>query len=99
MTEIREFGHVLAADHEPRDVLEEDERNLPLGAELDEVRTLERRRAEEDSIVRDDPDRPTVDVGEAGHERLAIARLEVVEPGPVDQAGDQLPNLDGPARV
>ena len=90
---------VLAADHEPGDVLEEDERDLALGAELDEVGALEGRGAEQDPVVGDDPDRPAVDVGEAGDERLAVARLEVVEAAAVDEAGDDLADLDRPARV
>ena len=92
-------GLVLAADHEAGDVLEEHERDLPLGGELDEVGALERRRAEQDPVVGDDPDRVALDVGEPGHERLAVARLEVVEAAAVDEAGDDLADLDGPARV
>ena len=48
---------VLAADHEPRDVLEEDERDPPLACELDEVRALLGRLGEQDPAVREDPDR------------------------------------------
>ena len=92
-------GLVLAADHEAGDVLEEDQRDLALRGELDEVGALERRRAEQDAVVGDDPDRVAVDVGEAGDERLAVARLEVVEAAAVDEPGDDLADLDGPARV
>ena len=47
-------GLVLAADHEPGDVLQEDERDPALAGELDEVRALERRLGEEDAVVGED---------------------------------------------
>src|SRR3954452_24821073 len=59
---------VLAADHEPRDVLEEDQRDAALAGELDEVRALQGRLAEEDPIVGDDPYRVAGDVPETGDE-------------------------------
>ena len=62
--------------------------------ELDEMGALERRRAEQDAVVGDDPDRIALDVGEAGDERLPVARLEVVEAAAVDEAGDDLADLD-----
>ena len=92
-------GLVLAADHEAGDVLEEDERDLPLRGELDEVGALERRRAEQDPVVGDDPDRIALDVGEARDERLAVARLEVVEAAAVDESGDDLADLDRAAGI
>ena len=90
---------VLAADHEPGDVLEEDERDPALAGELDEVGALERRLAEQDPVVGEDRDRVAVEVGEAGHERLAVERLELVEAAAVDEPGDDLADRDGPARV
>ena len=45
---------VLAPDHEPGDVLEEDERDPALAGELDEVGALERRLAEQDAVVGED---------------------------------------------
>src|SRR4029450_11442707 len=48
---------VLLADHEARDVLQEDERDATLARELDEVRALRGRFAEEDAVVGEDPDR------------------------------------------
>ena len=38
-------------------------------------------------------------MGEARHERLAVERLELVEPAAVDQAGDDLADLERPAEV
>ena len=74
----------------PGDVLEEHERDPALAGELDEVGALERRLAEQDPVVGDDPDRVALDVGEAGDERLAVERLELVEAAAVDEAGDDL---------
>src|SRR4029077_1599208 len=81
-------GLVLDADHEARDVLEEDERDAALAAELDEMRTLLRRLGEEDAVVREDPDRDPLDVCEAGDERLAVELLELLEARPVDDPRD-----------
>ncbi len=63
---------VLAPNHEPADVLEEDQRNATLAGELDEMGALERRLAEQDAVVGQDPDRIASDVREAAHQRLAI---------------------------
>src|SRR5512145_661823 len=52
---------VLPADHEAGDVLEEDQRDAALVAQLDEVGALEAGLAEEDAVVRDDPDRVAPD--------------------------------------
>ena len=90
---------VLAPDHEPGDVLEEDERDAALAGELDEVGALERRLAEQDPVVGDDRDGVATDVGEAGHQGLAVERLEVVEPRAVDEPGDDLADRHGAARV
>ena len=50
------FSYCLP-DDEARDVLQEEERDSALPAQLDEVRALERRLREEDAVVRDDADR------------------------------------------
>ena len=55
----------LGADHVARDVYEEEKRDAPLRAQLDEVRRFERGLREEDPVVPDDPDRVAVDVCEA----------------------------------
>ena len=83
-------GLVLRADHEAGDVLQEDERDAPLAAELDEVRALLRRLGEEHAVVREDPDRDPLDAREACDERLAVQRLELVEARAVDDPRDQL---------
>ena len=84
---------VLAADHEAGDVLQEDQRDAALVAQLDEVGALERRLAEQDPVVGDDADLVPPDVGEAGHQRLAVELLELVEPAAVDDPADHLADV------
>src|SRR4029077_1536626 len=72
-------GLVLLADHEPGDVLQEEERHLALARELDEVRALLPRLREENAVVGEDPDREALDARPAADERLAVERLELVE--------------------
>ena len=50
-------GLVLPADHEAGDVLQEQQRYLPLVAQLDEVRALQRGLGEQHAVVGDDADR------------------------------------------
>ena len=57
---------VAAADHEAGDVLQEEQRDLPLAAQLDEMRALQRRFGKEDAVVGEDADADSVDGGEAG---------------------------------
>src|SRR4029077_3106113 len=78
----------------PRDVLQEDERNLPLARELDEVRALLRRLGEEDAVVREDTDREALDPRPRANQRLAVERLELVGTRAVDDPRDQLTCVD-----
>src|SRR6185295_1422025 len=87
------------ADHETGDVLEEDERDAALAGELDEVRALERALGEEDAVVREDRDREALDVREAGDERLAVERLELVEAAAVHDPRDHLADVVADAVV
>lgn len=84
------FTLSLGADHEARDVLEEDEGDAALGAELDEVGSLLGGGREEDAVVGDDANLVAVDGGEAGDEGCAEVALELGEVGAVDDAGDDL---------
>jgi len=56
---------VFGSDHEAGDVLEENERDAALAAELDEVRALLSRLGEEDAVVSEDPDGEALDAREA----------------------------------
>jgi hypothetical protein len=51
-------------DHVPCDVYEKEQRDRALRAELDEMGRLERRRREEDAVIRDDAHGKPVDVCE-----------------------------------
>ena len=54
------------------------------------MRGLERRLAEQDTVVRDDPDAEALDAGEAAHDRRAVQRLELVKTRAVDEPRDDL---------
>src|SRR5206468_4961287 len=82
-------GLVLLTDHESGDVLKEDERHATLARELDEVRALLGGLCKQHAVVREDPDRVTLDTGEPADERLAVEGLELVKPGAVHEAGNQ----------
>src|SRR5215831_15613233 len=73
-------GLVLPADHEAGDVLQEDEGNPALVAQLDEVRALERGLAEQDPVVGDNSHGMPVYQGEPGHQGRAVLGLELSEP-------------------
>ena len=90
---------VFAPDHEAGDVLQEDQRHAPLAAQLDEVGALERRLREQDAVIGDDADRVAVEPGEAGDQRRAVARLELLQHRAVDDARDHLAHLERLARV
>ena len=90
---------VFAPDHEPGDVLEEDERDPALAGELDEVGALERRLAEQDPVIGEDGDRVAAQMGKAGHECLAVEWLEFVEARAIHEPGDDLSDGDRSARV
>jgi hypothetical protein len=93
------FVLVLAAHHEAGDVLQKHQRDLALAAQLDEVRALQGRLAEQDAVVGDDAHRHAFDVGKAGDQRGAKARLELVELGAIDDAGNDLAHVKGLAGV
>ena len=84
---------VLAADHEARDVLQEQERDAPLTAQLDEMGALQGAFREQDAVIGDDADRDAPDAGEAGDEGGAVKPLELVELRAVDEPGDHLADV------
>src|SRR5687767_14274535 len=86
---------VLLADHEAGDVLQEQERDAPEAAQLDKVGRLQRRLAEEDTVVGDDADEESVDAREARDQRRRVPLLELVEPRTVDNARDHLAHVIG----
>ncbi len=93
------FGLVLAADHEARDVLQEQQRDLALAGKLDEVRAFDRAFAEQHAVVGEDRHRHAPDMGEAADQRAAVLRLEFVEFGRIDDPRDHLVDVIGRADV
>ena len=92
-------GLVFLADHEAGDVLQEHQGDAALGAELDEMRALQRRLREQDAVVGDDADGIAVEVGEAADQRGAVELLELVELAAVDEPRDHLAHVIGLAGV
>ena len=90
---------VVAAHHEPGDVLQEQQRGHALVAQLDEMRALQGGFAEQHAVVGDDADRVAVDAREAGDQRGAVIGLELGELAAVDDAGDHLVHVVGHPRV
>ncbi len=89
----------LAADHEAGDVLQEQQRNAALAAQLDEVRALDRTVRKQDAVVRKNAYRHAVQMRKAAHQRGAEAGLELVELGTIHDAGDDLADVEGLARI
>ena len=84
------FRLVFAADHEARDILEEQQRDAPLAGELDEMRPLLRAFRKQHAVIGEYGDRHAPDVREAADQRAAVLGLELVELTAVDQPGDDL---------
>ena len=81
---------ILTAHHEAGDVLEEDQRHPPLGAELDKVCGLERGLGEQHTVVRHNADEVAVQPGESGDQCWTIPSLEFVKAGTVHQPRNDL---------
>ena len=89
----------LRADHEAGDVLQKDERDAALGAQLDEMRALQRALREQDAVIGEDADRVAPDPRKAADQGRAVEPLELVELAAVDDAGDDLAHVVGPAHI
>ncbi len=87
------------AHHEAGDVLQEHQRDAALAAQLDEVGALHGRVAVQDAVVAQDAHGVAVDVGEAAHQGVAVAALELVELRAVDDARDDLVDVELPLEV
>ncbi len=87
------------ADHEARNVLQEDERDTTLRAKLNKVGTLHGGRGKENTVVGDDANLLTVDFSEASHQGRAVVSLEFGKFGAVDDACNNLANWHGLAKV
>ncbi len=91
---------VLLADHVARRVLEEQQGDVDLVGQLDELGRLVGFLGEEHAaVVGQHPDRIAVDRRPPGHQAGAVERLELVEPGAVDDPGEHLAGIEGHLRV
>ncbi len=91
---------VLLADHVARRVLEEQQWDVDLVGQLDELGRLVGFLGEEHAaVVGQHPDRIAVDRRPPGHQAGAVERLELVEPGAVDDPGEHLAGIEGHLRV
>jgi hypothetical protein len=90
---------VAGADHEAGDVLAEQERDTHAVGELDELGALLGLLAEEDPVVGEDPDREAVQRPPPGDEVGAVERFELLEAGPVEDAGEDLAGVERFAQV
>ena len=84
----------LGADHEAGDVLQEQQRDVALVAQLDEMRALERRFGEQHAVVGQDADRIAAPGRGAADQRRAELGLELLQLRIVDQARDHLAHID-----
>src|SRR5690606_3138864 len=84
---------------EAGDVLQENERNLALAAQLDKVRALEGGFGKQNAVVGDDAHRHSLQMSEAADQGGAVAGLEFVELGAVHQAGNDFAHIKGSAQV
>lgn len=74
---------VLLPNHEPRDILQEDQRHLPLRANLHEVGSLLRALTEEDAVVCNDTHLLVVETTETSDQAAAVLTLVFLEFGAV----------------
>ncbi len=72
---------------------------MPLAAQLDEMRALQRRFGEENPVVRNDADGGAPEAREPGHQRRPVVLLEFVQLASVDDARDRLTHVVGLAFV
>ena len=93
------FALVLLAHHEAGDVLQEQQRHLPLAAQFYEVRALLRTFRKQHAVVGHDAHRHAFNVRKAAHQRGTEARLEFVEFAAIHNARNDLVHVVGLARV
>src|SRR5205814_3410247 len=74
-------------------------RNAALHAQLDKMRALQRTLGKQDAVIGEDANGIAADPREAAHQGRAIELLELVELAAVDDAGDDVAHVVGPAHV
>ena len=89
------FGFVFLADHETGDVLQEQQGDLALVAQLDEVRAFLGGFRVQHTVVSENAHRVAVDAGKAAHQGGAVTGFEFVQFRAVDHACNQLTGRHG----
>ena len=76
----------LLADHEARDVLKEDKRNLALAAKLDKVSSFKGTLREKNTIIGYDANWMPIKMTETSDERIAVVLLKLMESAPIEDS-------------
>lgn len=85
-------------NHKPADILQKHQGYAALATQLDKMRALERRFAEEDAVICEDADGLVLDMGETGYEGGSVEGFELAEEGAVGQARDEFVGGEGGAQ-
>jgi hypothetical protein len=86
---------VLLPHHEPSDVLQEDQRHLPLATQLHEVRPLLSTLAKQDAVVGHDSNLLVVDPTKTSHQCRPVLLLVLLELGAVEDPGKDRTGVEG----
>lgn len=89
----------LRSDHEARNVLEEDQRDITLLTELDEVGALQRRLRVQGTVVGKDANLVVVNGGETTDQRLTVLGLELGKSGTINDSSNDLSDIVGDSQV
>src|SRR5207248_11102352 len=81
------------------DGLQNDKPDPALHAELDKMRALERALRKQDAVTGEDADGIAADMREAAHEGRAVELRELVQLAAVDDAGNDVARVIGPAYI
>src|SRR5271156_2527813 len=85
---------VVAAYHVAGDILQEQHRHPALVTQLHKVRALERAIVEQNAVVAEDTDLEAPDAGKPANQRGAVGRLIFVKTAAIDQARDDLTDVE-----
>ena len=93
------FVFVFATDHKAGDVLQKHQGDFALATQLNKVRALLRRLAEQYAVIGNDAHWHTLNMGEPANQRSTKAWLELMHLGTIDDAGDDVAHVIRFARV
>src|SRR5262249_25331318 len=90
---------VRASHHEAGNVLQKKQRDVLLVTKLNKLRAFTGRLRHQDPVVAKNADRESVDAGETSYQRGTVFRLEFGKPAAIDDARDDIANLEGNADI